>query len=287
MELCPLVNRLTIGHRCLNIRTPERLIMDLTTWLDLASGQLTTGLLIFARFSALLLAMPLLGGKTVPAAVRIGFCGALALVLTPLASVAPVTEAPRLIVGLLKEVAVGLVLGWTASLFFAAVQMAGEWLDLQAGFQASQLLNPALETHAGPLGSFSNLLAGIVFLGTGAHTIVIRAAARSLAVSPPGALRLHVGEAGDWTALVAQVVWLAVQLAAPVAAALFLAEIAVGLINRALPQVNVMMLTLPVKSALAIGVLAVSIPVLARALERLFAQMGAQVLGIARVLGGS
>src|SRR5687767_14136826 len=119
--------------------------MTLNTWLDLASGQLTTGLLIFARFSALLIAMPLMGGKTVPVPVRVGLCGALALVLTPLMPAAPVADAPRLVVGLLKEAALGLVLGWAASLFFAAVPMAGEWLDLQSGFQASQLLNPALE----------------------------------------------------------------------------------------------------------------------------------------------
>jgi flagellar biosynthesis protein FliR len=260
--------------------------MTLNTWLDLANGQLTTGLLIFTRFSALLMAMPLLGGKTVPLPVRVGLCGALALMLTPLMPAASVPDAPSLVVGLLKEAALGLVLGWTASLFFAAVQMAGEWLDLQSGFQASQLLNPALETHAGPLGTFANLLAGIVFLGTGAHTIVIRAAAKSLEVSPPGALRLHVGVPGDWTLLLAQVMWIAVQLAAPVAAALFLAEIAVGLINRALPQVNVMMLTLPVKSVLAMGVLAVSIPVMARALEELFGTMGSQLGGIVRGLGG-
>jgi type III secretory pathway component EscT len=164
--------------------------------------------------------------------------------------------------------------------------MAGEWLDLQAGFQASQLLNPALQTHTGPLGTFANLLAGIVFLWSGAHAIVIRAAARSLTVSPPGALRLHVGEVGDWMGLLAQVMWIAVQLAAPVAAALFLAEIAVGLINRALPQVNVMMLTLPVKSALAMGVLAVSIQVMAGALERLFGHMGVQLINVVRGLGG-
>jgi flagellar biosynthesis protein FliR len=60
----------------------------------------------------------------------------------------------------------------------------------------------------------------------------------------------------------------------------------VGLINRALPQVNVMMLTLPVKSVLAMGVLAVSIPVMARALEELFGTMGSQLGGIVRGLGG-
>src|SRR5947199_137184 len=79
----------------------------------------------------------------------------------------PGGSLPILVLGLLKEVALGVILGWIASLFFASVQMAGEWLDLQSGFQAGQLLNPAFDTHNALLGQFSYLLAGMVFLGTG------------------------------------------------------------------------------------------------------------------------
>ncbi len=260
--------------------------MDLSTWLDATNGQFVTGLLIFARFGALLASMPLMSVKTVPNPLRVGLAGSLAMILTPLFPPTVARGAPVLIVGLGKEIALGLLLGWIATLFFAVVQMVGEWLDLQAGFQASQLLNPASETHTGPLGTFYYLLAGILFLGVGGHTVVIRAAAHSLVVSPPGALRLHLGAAGDWTALLAQVVLLAVQLAAPVAAVLFLSEVAVGLVSRAMPQMNMMMLTLPAKSSLALGAVGLSIPLLGRALEVTFGQMGTALSGVVRSLGG-
>src|SRR5437667_12744278 len=104
--------------------------MELSSWLDVASGRFATGLMIFARFGGLLFAAPLLSGKNVPNPVRVGLSAAVALILTPLA--APVRSAglPVLVAGLGKEVVLGLVLGWTASLLFAGVQMAGEWLDL-------------------------------------------------------------------------------------------------------------------------------------------------------------
>ena len=146
-------------------------------------------------------------------------------------------------------------------------------------------MNPVFDTHNAPLGSFNNLVAGLVFLGTGAYAIVIRAAARSLSLSPPGVLRLGMGNATDWTTLLAQAIWIAIQIAAPVAASLFLAEIAIGLINRAMPQVNVMMLTLPVKATLAIAALALSVPFLAHAMGVTFDRMGMTLAGIVRGMG--
>jgi flagellar biosynthetic protein FliR len=192
---------------------------------------------------------------------------------------------PILVVGLGKELLLGLVLGWTATMFFACAQMAGEWLDLQSGFQASQLVNPAFDTHNALLGNLNYWLAVLVFLGSGAYAILLRAAVRSFVVSPPGSLHLSLGSAGDWTTLVAQVVWIALQLAAPVAAALFLAEIAVGFITRAMPQMNVMMLTLPAKGALAVAALALSIPMMARAMELAFGHMGTALASIVRGMG--
>jgi flagellar biosynthetic protein FliR len=240
--------------------------MSLQPWLDDANSRFVIALLIFTRFSALLLAAPLVGGKNVPPVLRLGMSGALAMILMPLAPRAHVDTVPVLIVGLLKEVAVGGVLGWIASLFFASVQMAGEWLDLQSGFQAGQLLNPGFDTHNALLGQFSYLLAGLVFLGTGGHEAMLRAAVASMKVSPPGSLHFGVGPVAGWATLLVETFWIAIQLAAPLAAALFLAEVATGLLSRALPHVNVMVLTLPMKAILAVFGLALALPMLAQAM---------------------
>jgi flagellar biosynthesis protein FliR len=190
------------------------------------------------------------------------------------------------VLGLVKEVGVGLLLGWTTGLVFAGVQMAGEWLDLQGGLQAGQVLNPAFESQSAPLGNLKHLLAGLVFFGSGGHAIVLRAAAASLGISPPGELRLSAGTPEEWMPLVAHAVWLAVQLAAPVAGALFLAEIAIAVGNRALPQVNVMMLTLPLKALIAAGVLALSLPALSTVLDQAMAGLEQDLVWVLRIIGG-
>jgi flagellar biosynthetic protein FliR len=260
--------------------------MDLNSWLDVATGRFTTGLMIFARFTALLATAPLISGRAVPNPLRVGLGGALALILTPVVPVVAVSSVPALLMGLGKEIVVGLALGWVAAVLFAAIQTAGEWLDLHAGFQVAQVLNPAFDTQNALIGNFKYLLAGLVFLGTGGHAVLIRAAATSLAVSPPGVLRMGFGDPQDWTALIGRILWLAVQMAAPVAAALFLAEIAIGLANRALPQVNLMMLTLPLKAILAVSALAVAVPVLVRVMTMVFGEMGPALAQVLRMVRG-
>lgn len=259
--------------------------MDLASYLNLANGQLLTALLIFSRLTALLVATPLLNGKNVPLQVKTGLAAIMALVLAPLTPHQVPDNLLLLALCLGKEVLLGLLMGWATSLIFAGVQMAGEWMDLQGGFQQGMLLNPLFDAQTAPLGSFKSLLAGLIFFGSSAYAIVIRAGAASLQISPPGVLRLNAGQAEDWIPLIVQATWLAVQLAAPVAAALFLAEIAVALANKAMPQVNTMMLTLPLKGALAVGALAVCIPVIARALGLAFEDLGPQLVRLLRLVG--
>jgi flagellar biosynthesis protein FliR len=260
--------------------------MDLNSWLDVANGRFVMGLMIFARFTALLATAPLISGKLIPNPLRVGLGGALALILTPVVPVVVVDGIPALVMGLGKEIAIGLVLGWVASVMFAAIQTAGEWLDLHAGFQVAQVLNPMFDTQNSLIGNFKYLLAGLVFMGTGGYAVMIRAAATSLAVSPPGVLRMGMGATEDWTALVGRILWLAVQMAAPVAAALFLAEIAIGLANRALPQVNMMMLTLPLKAILSVSALAVVVPILVRVMALVFGEMGPALAQVLRMVRG-
>src|SRR5262249_22307505 len=110
-------------------------------------------------------------------------------------------------------------------------------------------------------------------------------AASSLTVCPPGVLKLHLGASADWVGLMGQVIWIAVQLAAPVAAALFLAEIGIGLIHRAMPQVNAMILTLPAKAALTLVALALSAPVLIMGIGNAFERLGEALWHVVKAMG--
>lgn len=259
--------------------------MELSFWLEVSQARFVTALLIFARLGGVLMVAPLLSSRSVPPQIRVGLAVAFSLILTPLFPPIKTSSLPLLLVGLVKEGLVGLILGWLASLLFSCVQMAGEWLDLQAGFQAGQLFNPLFQTGTGALGNLKYILAGMVFLTVGGHGIVLRAAAESFLVSPPGLLMIGTGSVHDWFGFLSRTLWITIQIASPVGVTLFMTEMALSIVNRALPQLNVLMLSLPLKALLAVTVLAITIPLLSNALSAVFVNMGSALEAGIRVLG--
>lgn len=259
--------------------------MDLNFWLELSQGRFLTALLIFSRIGATLSAMPLLSSHSVPPPVRIGLSATIALILTPLFPPSHAANLPLFGAAIAKEVLVGLALGWVAQVLFSCVQMAGEWLDLQSGFQAAQLFNPMFQTSGGPLGHLKYTLAGLVFLVSGSHGIVLTAAAESFRLNAPGVLTIGMGNESDWFGFLTRALWMAIRIAAPVGVTLFLSEMAIAIANRAMPQLNVLMLSLPVKAVLAVAALGALVPTLNQSLTGIFSQFGPTLSSALRILG--
>lgn len=260
--------------------------LNLTPLLAQYQAHLLTGLLLFVRLGALLFSMPMLGERSVPVPIKVGLSAAVAVLLAPLA---PQPEATDLVSYTLyagKEAIIGLMLGWVAGLFFSAVHIAGDWLDLQGGFQAAQLLNPAFNTQSAPLGTAMHVLSGLIFFGTGGCALMMRAVAKSVELCPCGTLQMHAVSVEQGMLLVTQMIWLAIQMAAPVAGTLFLAEIALALVNRAMPQMNAMFLALPAKGLLALGAMALTMPVLTQSLRNGMNLLGSDLTGVLRALAG-
>lgn len=243
---------------------------DMHSWLGWVLVRYATGLCVFARFGGVLFTAPIISGSIVPVQIRIGIAGALAIIVTPLLPQVPAADTLFLLMCVVKEVMVGLVIGGTASLLFACGQMAGEWLDLQGGFQAAQILNPATDVQSSPLSSVKTTIAGLVFFGMGADQMVFRASARSFELSPPGALTLCAGTPSGWSGMLMQVVWISLQLALPIAATLFVTEAGFALASRAVPQMNVLLLATPAKTMIVVGGLALSLPVITQLLRGAF-----------------
>lgn len=260
--------------------------MDLSFWLEITEGRFVTALLIFARLGGVLFTAPLLSSQSVPTPIRVGLATIFSLILTPLFAPTHASNLPLLAVGLSKEFMIGLALGWIASLMFSCVQMAGEWLDVQSGFQMAQLFNPMFQAGGGPLGNLKYILAGMIFLTVNGHAIVLQATTESFRISPPGALVIGMGSIDDWFGFLSRALWLAIQIAAPVGVTLFMTELALSIVNRALPQFNVLMLSLPLKAVLAVLALGMALPPLGSALALIFTDLGSVLVSALRILKG-
>jgi flagellar biosynthetic protein FliR len=216
-----------------------------------------------------------LGGPRLPATVRIGFALLLALVAAPALAAAPgglaLADLSALHFSLLlaREVVIGLCLGMVASAAFRAAEVAGRLGDTLRGANVAEILVPASDERASPLGVLYVLLATIVFLHIGGVTRLVEALLSSYQTLPlGGGLGPLAVRRAALVVVVASAKLIAsgLALAAPVIVALWLTDLALGLIARAAPSVPVYFLGLPLKGLLAIGVVLVGLGMLQGAL---------------------
>jgi flagellar biosynthesis protein FliR len=216
-----------------------------------------------------------LGGPRLPTPVRAG----LALLLAALASPALIASAGaaalaqasavELALAFAREVLVGLCLGFVASAAFRAAEIAGRLGDTLRGANIAEILVPTAEERSSPLGVLYLLITTIIFLQIGGVPRLCDALLDSYRVLPVGG-GLDAGAAHRAAAVVtvasARLIASGVALAAPVIVALWLTDLALGLVARAAPQVPVYFIGLPLKGLLAIGLVLLCLGTLQAAL---------------------
>jgi type III secretory pathway component EscT len=210
------------------------------------------------------------------------FLGALAF--PQLAPVVSAPTAPLLVLLLLRELVVGVTLGFLVSLTFRAAELAGRWIDVFRGATMAELLAPPSGERSSPTGALFLLLSVVIFLETGGLARLALALARSYEVLPlvPVATPAALGASAVASAarLVHVVVLVsagmleaALGLAAPVLVAVLLADVALGLVARFSPQVQVYFLGLPLKALAGTAVVLLSLGTLRLALVDGLAQL--------------
>lgn len=237
--------------------------------IQLAPQALTGFVLVLVRAIAWIIVAPPFSMRAIPIQVKLGLAAALALATGPgLAMDSVPLETVPLIGATLTQVAIGLVLGFLTMMLISAVQAAGEMIDLFGGFSISSAFNPLSDSSAGVFGRFYYLLALTLLFAINGHLLLVRGFLTSFKAVPLDGVALN-----DLSAIfidtLGQFVLAAVEIAAPLLAVLFLAEIGLGLLSRAAPQMNVFALGFSLKILVALGLAAIAIPVLPGAVTSL------------------
>ncbi len=229
--------------------------------------------LALTRILMILIQVPMLGGNTVPTQVRIAFGLVLTLIVVPWQSLpvdAQVIPLLPFAFSILRELIIGFLAGFAATLTFAAVQITGEMMTLGAGFSASRIMNPVLGESGSPIDTLFTMFALTLFLVINGHHIFIQAMRRTFDLIPVGA-QLPALVVEPLLRLTSQLIALGIQMALPVIGALLLTDLTLGLLARVAPQVQVYFLGLPAKIALGLTVisltLAISLPQLTNTLQ--------------------
>lgn len=227
-----------------------------------------------ARILGLLVTAPVFNNTALPVRIRLvlGLAVALALVpaLPPQAPIAPASWNGLLI--LMQQSLIGIALGFTMRIVFAAVDIAGELIGLQMGLSFAVFYDPQNAAQTPIVGELVSLLTILIFLALNGHLMMLALLAQSFTSLPIGPEPFAAARWGDLTHMGAMLFSAGVLLSLPLIAALLITNIALGVLTKAAPQLNLFAVGFPVTIVVGFTALALAMPYFAPFLERLFEQ---------------
>ena len=246
----------------------------------LSVAQAELFILGLTRILAMIVQVPVLGGQNIPAQVKIGLGVVLTLILFPTQlAVAnpPQLDLLGLALSIFKELLIGLLAGFAAVLTFGAVEIAGEVLGQGSGFASSRIFNPAISDTGSSFNQLFVMVALLIFLLMDGHHAFIVAIQRTFEIIPIGGA-IPLDKIDLLAHMTSQLVMAGVQLGLPLLAALTLADLALGLLARVAPQVQIYFLGLPLKVGIALYGLGIFFLVAFPVVSNLFEPLGDRTL---------
>jgi flagellar biosynthetic protein FliR len=232
--------------------------------LTLPPGVIVAFLLALVRASAWVAIAPPFSNKMIPSKVKVILAAAIALsVASKLSPQVPVTglDTPSLIGAVALQVIVGLGLGFMTYLLFSAIQAAGGLIDLFGGFTIASAYDPFSNAQSSMFGRIYQLVSITLLFAIDGHILLVRGFLTSFDAVGTNGLAMNKVSDGMLHALTTFFVS-AIEIAAPLLGALFLAEVVLGLLSRAVPQMNVFALGFPFKILLTILLAGLALPLL-------------------------
>ena len=239
------------------------MLNDLNNWyIFLFVGCRMTGVIFFN---------PIFGRGSVPTMVKIGLSLGIALNVAHGLTGTYVADYTTidLLVSMVREFAVGYAMGFVMQLFMGIFHIGGELMDLQLGFTMAQMYDPSTNTQVSVTGNLITILYVLLFFITNSHITLLAVAAKSYSVVPVGISGVS-GKIGVYMIeLFGYILVYALQLALPIIVTEILVEVAVGILMRVVPNINVFVVNIQLKIMVGLMVLLTIIPILVRFIGKL------------------
>lgn len=256
------------------------------TLLDL--NYLPAFLLIFSRILAFITTVPVFSYRNIPNMFKIGIAFFISLIIVSTLDITSIPIDLMFIVLILKEVLVGLMIGLVATLILTIVQIAGGFIDFQMGFAIANVMDPQTGAQSPIMGQYFYTFALLFLIATDGHHLLINGAISSFEFVALDQLINISSESYIMAVIVMfnQMFVIAFQMAIPIVGSLFLVDVALGIIARTVPQLNVFVVGIPLKITVSFIALSVFIVFYISLVRRLFGYALDVMDGFLRILGG-
>jgi flagellar biosynthesis protein FliR len=245
-------------------------------------------LLIVSRVSGIFMGAPVIGSRNLQPHARVGAALGIAFIIAPFVPI----EAGRIATDIVpfaglavKELAIGVMMGIVANFMFNAVQLAGQILDVQIGFGIANVVDPMTSAQVPVMGQFQFILATLLFLALDGHHLLLLALQQSFDLVPLTRFWFTPELATKFTDAAGEMWSMAIKVGAPAVGALFLAEVALGMVARTVPQMNVFIVGIPMKIALGFVIVLAAMPFFGTLVAHSFNGMYRDLVELARAMG--
>ncbi len=232
------------------------------TFIDHLAQYTPLYMLIFARISAMVMVMPVLGFSTVPVRVRVLLAFVLTLVIAPMLS-AVMTYAPtslwQIAADVSREVLIGLLVGYGAQIVFEGVMVAGTFVGFQLGLAIMNVIDPTSQDQVPIVGNFWMLVVLMFFIITKAHYFLIETLFLNFKIIHPASAQFSAALGRTVIESGRMIFEMAIHFAAPIMIFILMFDVSVSFIARVMPQMNIFFVSLPLKLAFGLFLLIVSL----------------------------
>ncbi len=250
---------------------------------DTLFGNFESLIFVFVRVASMLVVAPFFGGSNLPAQLKIGLALVISIIVTPTVGIIPLPEGSiNMAIGIMREVGIGVVIGFTSRLVFSAFEMAGQMTGMQMGFAVANVIDPQTNSQLSVVAQFYNLLAILLFFALNIHLAFLTAIKESFEYIAPYTFSLNRGVVEGLFLMAGNIFAIAVKLAAPVMVTILLANIAMGVLARTVPQLNIFVVGFPITIALGLVIVGITLPFAMELIEKVYGELTFSVIDLAR-----
>ncbi|MCA0969126.1 flagellar type III secretion system protein FliR [Halobacillus litoralis] len=245
-------------------------------------------LLVFVRVVSFFVTLPVFSYRNVPTRHKVAFSFFLALIMYFTIPIPDLTVDSEYIMLIFKEAAVGISVGLLAYIILGAIQIAGGFIDFQMGFAIANVVDPQTGAQSPLIGQYLYMITLLFILAVNGHHLMMDGVFYSYELIPIDQF-LPLQEEG-WILFVLdafnQMFVIAFLMAIPIVGCLFLVDVALGIIARTVPQLNVFVVGLPLKIFIGLSVLVIGMVFYVMLIRNLFETMLTTMRGFMQILGG-
>ncbi len=251
----------------------DAVLQEFPKYFPEVNNALGGGLLIFARLIGFVRFAPVLNRKELPGMIKVAFALILTIILMMTVETGPVPQGASLILGLILNIAGGMMIGFIANCIVQAIAAAGDMINIQMGLSSAMVLDPTAGAQVSILGNFFGMLAVILFIHIGGVYWLINALHRSFELFPVYATAIPMDKLVNKEYLItltSNVLYVGLQIASPVLLATLGQDLILGIISKTAPQVNVFQLSFLFKPVLGAAILLWIMPIIVNIINDYF-----------------